>query len=115
MTEQENPASERIQSLQTNLLVFAALMLLLIATVVAAQFDLGPLSVAIALAIAATKALLIILYFMHVRFSERLAWVFAAGGFIWLGILIGLMLTDYISRGWFGLPPPALSESLTPP
>lgn len=115
MAAQDTPASEHIISLKTNLLVFAGLMLLLIATVVAAQYDLGAWGVAIALTIAAAKALLIILYFMHVRFRGRLAWVFAAGGFIWLGILIGLTLSDYISRGWFGLPPPALGNSLPSP
>jgi cytochrome c oxidase subunit 4 len=115
MAAQETPASDHIMSVRANLLVFAGLMLLLIATVVAAQFDLGAWGVAIALTIATAKALLIILYFMHVRFSERLAWVFAAGGFIWLGILIGLTLSDYISRGWFGSPPPSLGESLRLP
>ena len=44
--------------------------------------------------------LLIILYFMHVRYNSRLAWVFASAGFIWLGILLVLVMSDYISRGW---------------
>jgi len=115
MAAQQTTPSEHIMSVRANLLVFAALMLLLAATVVAAQFDLGALSLAIALTIAAAKALLIILYFMHVRFSGRLAWVFAAGGFIWLGILVGLTLSDYISRGWFAVPPPSLGAPLVGP
>jgi cytochrome c oxidase subunit 4 len=99
----------------TNLLVFAGLIVLLIATVVAAQFDLGVFNLVIALTIAAIKALLIIVYFMHIRFSSRLSWVFAASGFIWLGILLGLTLSDYVSRGWFGLPPPPLGEPIVSP
>jgi cytochrome c oxidase subunit 4 len=110
----QNATSEHIMPVKTNLLVFAALIALLIATVVAAQFDLGALNVAIALSIAVAKALLIIRYFMHVRFSSRLAWVFAASGFIWLGILVGLTMSDYISRGWFGLPPGPLGGSPAP-
>ena len=114
MSAQPASSSEHIMSLGANLLVFAGLMLLLIATVVAAQFDLGALSIAIALTIAAAKALLIILYFMHIRFSSRLAWIFAASGFVWLAILLGLTLSDYISRGWFGLPPPPLGGPPAP-
>jgi cytochrome c oxidase subunit 4 len=108
MSAHNATTNEHIIPVKTNLLVFAGLIVLLIATVVAAQFDLGVFNVAIALTIAVAKALLIILYFMHVRFSGRLAWVFAASGFIWLAILIGLTLSDYISRGWFDVPPPPL-------
>ena len=115
MAAQNATTSEHIMPVKTNLLVFAGLIALLIATVVAAQFDLGVFSIVIALTIAGAKALLIILYFMHVRFSSRLAWVFAASGFIWLAILITFTLSDYMSRGWFGLPPPPLSGSLTLP
>lgn len=88
--------------LRTNLLVFGGLLALLVLTVAAAQLDLGIFNVVIALTIAVAKALLIILYFMHVRYSTRLAWVFVAAGFFWLAILIGLTLADYLSRGWFG-------------
>jgi cytochrome c oxidase subunit 4 len=115
MAAQNVAPSEHIISVKTNLLVFAGLIALLIATVVAGQFDLGVLSIVIAMTIAAVKALLIILYFMHVRFSSRLAWVFAASGFVWLAILLSFVLSDYISRGWFGLPPPPLGGAFTSP
>jgi cytochrome c oxidase subunit 4 len=52
------------------------------------------------LAIACTKALLVILFFMHVRWSSRLTWVVAASGFVWLLILFGITMTDYLTRGW---------------
>jgi cytochrome c oxidase subunit 4 len=52
------------------------------------------------LLIASVKALLVVLFFMHVRWSTRLTWVVAASGFVWLIILFGLTMTDYLTRGW---------------
>ena len=79
-------------------------MVLLGATVAIAYIHLGKLNVIAALTIAVIKAALIILYFMHVRYSPRLTWVFAAGGFFWLTILIVLTMGDVVSRGWFVVP-----------
>ena len=79
--------------------VFAALMVLLIATVVVAEMDLGPLNFLVAAGIASVKALLIILFFMHVRYSEPLTWLIAAAGFFWLAILFSLMAI-LIVRGY---------------
>jgi cytochrome c oxidase subunit 4 len=62
--------------------------------------DLGALNNVVMLAIACTKALLVILFFMHVRWSSRLTWVVAASGFVWLLILFGITMTDYLTRGW---------------
>ncbi|HEY3283777.1 MAG TPA: cytochrome C oxidase subunit IV family protein [Armatimonadota bacterium] len=80
--------------------VFAALMVLLVLTLFAATFDLGPLNVVIALTIACAKALLVVLYFMHVRYSHKLVWVFGGAAILWLGILFAYTIGDYISRGW---------------
>ena len=52
------------------------------------------------LTIALTKAALVILFFMGVRWSSRLTWVVAASGFVWLLILFGITMSDYLSRGW---------------
>jgi cytochrome c oxidase subunit 4 len=82
------------------LAIFGALMVGTIVTVVVAYFDLGFLNNIVMLAIACTKALLVVLYFMHVRWSTRLTWVVAASGFFWLLILFGLTMADYVSRGW---------------
>jgi cytochrome c oxidase subunit 4 len=79
--------------------VFIALMILLSLTIAAAFLNLGPWSLMLALSIAVAKALLIILFFMHVRYSSHLSWIFAGVGFFWLLILIVLTLSDYISRG----------------
>jgi cytochrome c oxidase subunit IV len=49
-----------------------------------------------------TKMMLVLLFFMHVRYSSRLIWVIVASMFFWLLILLLLTLTDYTSRDWFG-------------
>jgi len=84
--------------------VYAALMVLLAATVGFAYLDLGRLNFLITMLIAAAKAVLIALIFMHVRYSERLVWLFAGAGFFWLAILIALALNDYFTRGWLDIP-----------
>jgi cytochrome c oxidase subunit 4 len=80
--------------------VFIALIVGTGLTVAAAEVDLGALNNIVMLAIACTKALLVILFFMHVRWGTRLTWVVVASGFFWLLILFGLGMTDYLSRGW---------------
>ena len=80
--------------------VFAALMVGTALTVGVAFVDLGAMNNVLMLGIAITKALLVILFFMHVRWSTRLTWVVAASGFFWLLILFGLTMTDYLTRGW---------------
>jgi cytochrome c oxidase subunit 4 len=86
--------------------IFAALMVLTITTVAAARvpFHNEAVGTIIALAIAVTKATLVILYFMHVRYSSRLTWVVIASGFLWLAIMISFILADYLTRGWSHLP-----------
>src|SRR5215813_12796249 len=80
--------------------VFGALLLLTLATYGIAFVDLGPGNVAIALTIAICKAGLVALFFMHLRYSPKLTWVVAGGGLFWLGILLTLILNDYLTRGW---------------
>jgi cytochrome c oxidase subunit IV len=80
--------------------VFAALIVGTALTVAVAFLDLGALNNVLMLGIALTKALLVILFFMHVRWSSRLTWVVVASGFFWLLILFGLTMTDYLTRGW---------------
>ena len=80
--------------------VFAALILGTGLTVGVAFVDLGAMNNVLMLGIACTKALLVILFFMHVRWGTRLTWVVAASGFVWLLILFGITMTDYLTRGW---------------
>ena len=81
-------------------LVFTALIVGTALTVGVAFIDLGALNNVLMLGIAMTKALLVILFFMHVRWGTRLTWVVAASGFVWLLILFGITMTDYLTRGW---------------
>jgi cytochrome c oxidase subunit IV len=81
--------------------VFGALIIGTILTVAAAKVDMGPLNNVVMLTIACTKATLVILFFMHVRWSSRLTWVVAGAGFFWL-LLLFTVMGDYISRGWVG-------------
>ena len=92
--------TEHESSVRTYLLVFVILLILLGLTVGVAYLDLGLWSIVLAVTIATVKALLVILYFMHVRYSSRLIWLFAGVGFAWLGIMIVLTMSDYLSRGW---------------
>ena len=80
--------------------IFALLMLFTYLTVQAAFIDLGPFNTVAALAIACLKATLVVLYFMHVRYSTRLTWAVVAGSVFWLGILLVLTFGDYLTRTW---------------
>jgi cytochrome c oxidase subunit IV len=80
-------------------LIFGVLMLLTTVTVVVAFLDLGVLNTPIALIIAIIKATLVILYFMHVRYSTRLTWVVVIVSFLFVGILFVLTFSDYVTRG----------------
>jgi len=94
---------QHISSIQTNVAVFVVLLVLLFATVGAAYLPLGPLHFPAAMAIAAAKAVLIVVYFMHMKYSHRLTAVISVASLLWLGIMIALTLTDYLSResrGW---------------
>jgi cytochrome c oxidase subunit 4 len=80
--------------------VFAALIVGTIATYAAARIDMGTFNNVVMLAIALTKALLVILFFMHVRWGTRLTWLVVASGFFWLLIMFSVTMTDYLTRGW---------------
>lgn len=84
------------------LAVFGALMVLTAITVAVAFVDLGALNNVVMLGIAIFKATLVVLYFMHVRYSTRLIPVVALGGFLWVFLLFGFTMADYMTRGWLG-------------
>ena len=80
--------------------VYAALILGTILTVVAAEFDLGVFNPIVALAIASTKAVIVILFFMHVKYQSHLIKVTVGAGFFTFIVLITMTLVDYMSRAW---------------
>ncbi len=98
--------SAHVLPLRTYLGVFAALLLGTALTTWVSRFDLGPFNNVVALSIAGAKAALVILFFMHVRYSSRLVRVFALAGFFWLLIFFALIFADYGTRlpvpGWAG-------------
>ncbi len=98
--------SEHIVSRTVYFVIFGALIFMTIVTYVAAQHDFGneTVNTVVALTIAVIKATLVILYFMHVRYSPRLTWVVVTSGFFWLAIMITLTLSDYLTRLPSGLP-----------
>jgi cytochrome c oxidase subunit 4 len=80
--------------------IFGALMLCTALTVGAAFVNLGDLNFPVALTIAIFKATLVILFFMHVKYSTRLTWAVVLGSFFWLGILLVITMSDYLTRAW---------------
>jgi cytochrome c oxidase subunit IV len=92
-------SSEHVVPIRTYLIIFVVLLLGTALTTVIAYVDLGPLNVVVMLLIAFIKATLVILFFMHVKFTGRLTQIAAASGFAWLAILIGLTLSDVLTRG----------------
>ena len=81
-------------------LVYALLMIGLVATVAVSFVPLGSWNLVVALTIAFTKAILVVLIFMHVLNSPRLTWIAVFAGLIWLAIMLSLMMADYATRTW---------------
>ena len=97
--------SEHVTPRKTYFAIFFALLILTYATIAVSRVDLGRLNTIVALAIAVTKAVLVVLFFMHIRYSTRLTKLVVVGGFLWLALLIGFTMTDIVSRGWIPIPP----------
>lgn len=81
-------------------MIFGALLVGTALTVVASYLELGIFNPIVALAIACIKAVLVILFFMHVKYSSRLTKLTVAAGFFTFLVLITMTLTDYMSRAW---------------
>jgi cytochrome c oxidase subunit 4 len=92
--------SEHIVPTRVYYTIFAVLMVCTLVTVLIASVDLGALNAVAALTIAVFKAALVVLYFMHVKYSTRLTWAVVVGSIFWLGILLVLTMGDYLTRGW---------------
>jgi cytochrome c oxidase subunit 4 len=92
--------SEHIVPTRVYYTIFGILMLCTYLTVQIAFFDLGALNAIAALGIAVIKAVLVVLFFMHVKYSTRLTWAVVLGSVFWFGILIALTLGDYLTRSW---------------
>lgn len=81
------------------IIVFIVLMVLLVLAIVAGVMIGGTVGTLLGFGIGIAKAILIVLYFMHVRHGTRLTWIFASAAFLWLAILLTFTLADYATRG----------------
>jgi|SRR5581483_853610 cytochrome c oxidase subunit 4 len=91
--------SEHVVSIKLYVGIWATLMVLTVVTASVAFIDLGPFNTVVALVIATCKALLVVLFFMHVKYtSERLTKMVIISAVFWLFILLGLSLSDYAVR-----------------
>lgn len=81
-------------------IIFGTLLCFTALTVAASYLELGVFNAVVALAIACIKAVLVILFFMHVKYSSRLTKLTVAAGFFTFLVLITMSLTDYVSRAW---------------
>ena len=89
-----------VTPLSTYIFVFLALAAGTVLTWYASTVDLGVMNTPIALIIATIKAVLVILFFMHVIHSTRLTWVIVVASFLWLATLFVLVFADYLTRAW---------------
>ncbi len=97
-------SSDHIVSIKVYVAVFAALMAMTAFTVWVAFIDLGTLNAFVALAVAITKATLVVLFFMHARYGSKLTWLVVASGVVLLVLMLAITMSDIVSRGWLGTP-----------
>jgi len=99
--------TEHVVSRRTYFLIFGALIVLTATTVGVSTLELGRWHIVAALLIAAVKALLVVLFFMHVLHSPRLVWLAIGVALFCLAILLSQTFSDYLTRGWLGGTSPA--------
>ncbi len=92
--------SDHIVPKSTYYLIFLALMVGTALTVWISYQDLGPMNNVLMLGIATIKATLVVLFFMHVKYGNKLTWVIVIGSVFWLIIMLVLTMNDYFTRGW---------------
>lgn len=88
----------KVISETTYYIICGSLLVFTVLTYLAALVDLGEWNLVVALIIAAVKGSLIILFFMHARYSSHLTWMVIGAALLWLGILFSLTLSDYLTR-----------------
>ncbi|MFL6622125.1 MAG: cytochrome C oxidase subunit IV family protein [Sulfurifustis sp.] len=88
-----------VPSIKTYLVVWLSLLVLLALTLTSAYVRLGTGNVVVNVAIAVIKAALVAIFFMHLKSGSVISRLVAVAGFLWLLVLIGLTLTDYLTRG----------------
>jgi cytochrome c oxidase subunit 4 len=97
-------SSHHVPSIRMCVTVFLSLLTLTGLTVMAANYDMGAANTPVAMLIAITKGSLVVLFFMGVRHNTPLTKTVAISGFVWLFILFGITMGDYLTRAWLGVP-----------
>ena len=92
--------SQHIVPVKTYVAVFVTLLVMTAATTAISGIDLGPWNTVVALGIAVFKASLVVLFFMHARYSPRLTHIVILAGVFWLALLLLITFSDFASRGW---------------
>lgn len=100
MSKDGSAAVHAVIPLRVYFSVFVAILALSGLSVLVTAFNLGVWNTFIPVTVAIVQAVLGILFFMHVRYSERLIWIVAASGFLWLLIMFAFTLSDTLTRGW---------------
>ena len=96
--------SVHVSPIRTYILIFLALMVGTALTVFAATVHIPkPFDDIVAMTIAVIKATLVVLFFMHVKYSTRLTKLVVVAGFFWLLLMFLFTFADYLSRGWLGV------------
>ena len=97
-------SSHPVTPVSTYLITWFALIILTLFTVYVASQDFGAMNTPVALTVAVIKATLVVWFFMGLRYNTPLIKVTAVAGFLWLGIMFGITMSDYVSRTWMGVP-----------
>lgn len=98
--EPEQHSEHKIVSPKVYAMIFGALLVATALTVWASYWDVAPWNAAIAIAIACAKATLVVLFFMHVKYSSKLTKLTVGAGVFTFLILVGMSLADYFTRAW---------------
>ncbi len=93
-----------IVPVKTYVWVLVTLLALTVATTEVAKVNLGLFNPIVAMLIAACKTMLVVLFFMHMRWSDYRTHAVATGGLLWLAILITFVISDYLTRPWLPQP-----------
>jgi cytochrome c oxidase subunit 4 len=97
--------AEAVIGRKTYVLIWAVLICLTVVTALVSEIDLGQWNAPVAMAIASTKALLVAMFFMHLRYERsKIVWAWGIAGIFWLSILFVLSMSDYVTRGFLNVP-----------
>ena len=99
-TVDSRQAEHHVVPVKIYVAVFVTLLVMTAATTAISGVDLGPWNTVVALGIAVFKATLVVLFFMHAKYSPRLTHLVILAGIFWLALLLLITFSDFATRGW---------------